>query len=379
MHDSNLPGAVVEQPRSFYDEPISDLRIVGGEAVIANSYRWMCSIQTSPNGSHFCGGSLIGAQHILCAKHCLRMSKTPYVLVGGINLRNPNEFVQRRVAAVHEHPTTDVCIMVLDSPIKEIEPVKVNSNENLTPGSDVIAIGFGRTGESAPPSPVLMQVTLKLQNQTTCVKINGASKFNLRYELCAGVVDQGGKDACAGDSGGPLIINGSPAAGQAAQVLIGVTSYGVGCARKGKAGVWVRTSAIKDWIASLVPDAQFADASAQFLHPAPEPQPRQPAQAPSQTQPQQTQQVQQQQQPQVIQVQLLQPVQFVSDGQDSVQKYFSYYQSPEPIYRSINLEDKQKPLQPGIDTWPLIIVFGGIFLGVLATVYFRQTSGTFSA
>ena len=56
--------------------------------------------------------------------------------------------------------------------------------------------------------------------------------------LCAG---QLGKDSCQGDSGGPLIRASSG-------LLVGVTSWGNGCALDGYPGVYARTSAVKDWL-----------------------------------------------------------------------------------------------------------------------------------
>ena len=69
-------------------------------------------------------------------------------------------------------------------------------------------------------------------------------------EFCAGIPDEdgnglidGGKDACKGDSGGPLtcVIDGQP-------VLTGIVSWGAGCAQEGHPGVYVDVAQYVGWI-----------------------------------------------------------------------------------------------------------------------------------
>ena len=76
--------------------------------------------------------------------------------------------------------------------------------------------------------------------------------FDAITMICAGY-PQGGVDTCQGDSGGPLF-------GQAADGglrVVGATSFGEGCARPGKPGVYARVGdqVLREWIRSQAPAA----------------------------------------------------------------------------------------------------------------------------
>lgn len=80
-------------------------------------------------------------------------------------------------------------------------------------------------------------------NQTICrEKYRGLEKITGRM-VCA--VCQSGKmcDACQGDSGGPLIADNK---------LIGIVTFGYGCARKDYPGVYIRISKFRKWIKASV-------------------------------------------------------------------------------------------------------------------------------
>lgn len=70
------------------------------------------------------------------------------------------------------------------------------------------------------------------------------------HQVCAGF-KKGGKDSCAGDSGGPLLCNYDDKSTNR-YVLYGVTSYGEGCGRKGKYGIYTKVSTYRDWIEKTI-------------------------------------------------------------------------------------------------------------------------------
>eukprot|EP00966_Prymnesium_polylepis_P288843 6671809-Prymnesium_polylepis.1 len=69
--------------------------------------------------------------------------------------------------------------------------------------------------------------------------------------LCAGFLGVGGKDVCSGDSGGPLFITDD----SQQPILIGVVSFGRGCASASYPGVFIAVKHYHSWITSVVPDA----------------------------------------------------------------------------------------------------------------------------
>ncbi len=76
--------------------------------------------------------------------------------------------------------------------------------------------------------------------------------------VCAGY-PEGGVDTCQGDSGGPLFADGS-----AGRRVVGVTSWGNGCAQEGFPGVYARVAdtKLRTWVESVAPDGVADDGSA---------------------------------------------------------------------------------------------------------------------
>lgn len=104
--------------------------------------------------------------------------------------------------------------------------------------------GFGRLREGGLPSTILQKLTVPYVDRATCIE---SSRFKISPRMfCAGY-DQEAKDACQGDSGGPHVTR-----YKETWFVTGVVSWGEGCARKGKYGVYTQVSKYIKWIENVM-------------------------------------------------------------------------------------------------------------------------------
>ncbi|XP_029998042.1 transmembrane protease serine 9 [Sphaeramia orbicularis] len=239
------------------------VRIVGGQTAVEGSWPWMVSVHR--DGSHICGGSLINNQWVLSAAHCFTVTSTSrYLLYMGRHsqeLSNPNE-VSRTISQIINHPDynsrtsdNDISLLRLSSPVTfttYIVPVCLASpSSTFFTGVDVWVTGWGATrfGGSLPSPQNLMEVEVPVVGNRQCNCDYGVGTITDNM-LCAGL-REGGKDSCQGDSGGPLVVKLNDRWIQA-----GVVSFGEGCARPERPGVYTRVSRYMTWINEQISSSQ---------------------------------------------------------------------------------------------------------------------------
>lgn len=130
----------------------------------------------------------------------------------------------------------------------------LSSLENDYVGTKAIAAGWGTLHEDGKPSCLLQEVEVPVMSLKDCRNTSYSPRMISDNMMCAGYPD-GKKDSCQGDSGGPLIAERPDKKYE----VIGVVSWGNGCARPGYPGVYTRLTRYLDWVLYNSRDGCFCE------------------------------------------------------------------------------------------------------------------------
>ncbi|XP_013102956.1 trypsin alpha-4-like [Stomoxys calcitrans] len=224
--------------------PQLDGRIVGGVATTINSFPWQISLQRS--GSHSCGGSVYSGNIIVTAAHCLQSvsASSLRVRAGSTYWNSGGTLVN--VAAFRNHegynPSTmvnDIAVIRLSSALSMSSTIRAIGLATYNPANGAAAqvSGWGTTSVGGSIPTQLRYVDVKMVSQASCASSTYGYGSQIKASMiCAYTV---GKDACQGDSGGPLVSGG---------VLVGVVSWGYGCAYTNYPGVYASVADLRSWV-----------------------------------------------------------------------------------------------------------------------------------
>ncbi len=235
--------------------------ILGGSNAAITEHPWHVSIQFR---DHFCGGAIIDPYWVLTAAHCLVRFKDSSGLevVAGMEVLTAKESAQtRQVEAMILHEQYkrrdedhDVALLRLSSPLvlgERVQTIRMVTDGELeltAPGVDATATGWGSLVENGEYATTLQEVTVPLLSMADAIGSYGEHLVS-EGMLAAGFLKDGGKDACQGDSGGPLTVR-DPSSGEA--LLAGIVSWGEGCGRAHRPGMYTRVSHYHRWVENVI-------------------------------------------------------------------------------------------------------------------------------
>jgi trypsin len=237
--------------------------VVGGQDASPGEYPAVAEITFGP---FLCTGTLISSTWVLSAGHCGSVTGAavatpaswPAALIDvRIGSNKPGQGERVPVSRVVMQPNYllgsgyDISLLQL-SRASTKAPAKVAGTSEAglwSPGTLETIVGWGATEEGGDTPDTLQEGQVPITTDAYC---DGAySDFDPATMVCAGF-PQGGVDTCQGDSGGPMFGRTS---GGVLRV-VGATSFGEGCARPNKPGVYARVgdTVLREWIRGHVPD-----------------------------------------------------------------------------------------------------------------------------
>ncbi|XP_048880547.1 serine protease hepsin isoform X2 [Brienomyrus brachyistius] len=249
---------------------LTEDRIVGGLDARQGSWPWQVSLQY--DGVHQCGGSIISDRWIVSAAHCFperyRHVARWRVLLGSIYKAHTHSSVQTaEVQTVVFHSSylpfvdpnvddnsRDIAVLALTSRLQfteYIQPVCLPTyGQRLIDGQMGTVTGWGNTEYYGQPSDVLQEANVPIISDAICNAPDYYDNQITTSMFCAGY-EKGGTDACQGDSGGPFVSEDTLSKASRYR-LLGVVSWGTGCAMAKKPGVYTKVSRFLPWISSAM-------------------------------------------------------------------------------------------------------------------------------
>lgn len=244
-------------------------RIINGVDAPLGAYPWQVAIKVKDGQSlrQWCGGSILTDRLILTAAHCIdHLRDSEFVVVvgdhdTGSNGANEQLFEVEKYVSHSGFKSSkggnDIALVKLQTVNGKgiifgdsVQSICLPSSDKVYQSGTWCSVsgwGMQKPGKEQSASKMLKVASIPLLDSESCnsKEVYGNELNSITFPhgmLCAGFLE-GGTDSCSGDSGGPLACN-----VDGKFQLLGVVSWGEGCAAKNKPGVYTKVFHYLKWI-----------------------------------------------------------------------------------------------------------------------------------
>ncbi|KAB0805516.1 hypothetical protein PPYR_02486 [Photinus pyralis] len=244
-------------------------RIIGGDEAKFAQFPWQAHLKIS---TYQCGGALVSQRFVATAAHCVARASPKDIIVylGELDTQNTGRVFEEAPSERHEvkkkilHPffkfrstqpdRYDLALLELKRNAGynfHIMPICLPEPDVDLRGKTAIVAGWGKTKPSTDPTGtnILQSAQVPILDIKECMSWHKIKEITVElYDdmLCAGHKD-GRRDACLGDSGGPLIV-----LTYGRWTLVGIISAGFGCGEPHQPGIYHSVPVTANWIVSVI-------------------------------------------------------------------------------------------------------------------------------
>lgn len=230
------------------------LRIIGGHPTQNGKWPWIVAVLNRYKEA-FCGGTLVSSRWVLTAAHCVR--RRLYVSIGEYDLNQKDENELRlRVRRAVIHPKYNVETVDNDLALLYLPPSATQHSgiaclpkprDHLPFKQMCTIVGWGKQSPSDHyGTDILHEAQVPIVTKQVCREVYTDYQITANM-FCAGY-RRGRMDSCSGDSGGPLLCQDS----FGRWTIFGITSFGEGCGKRGKYGIYTRLPNYVRWIQKVI-------------------------------------------------------------------------------------------------------------------------------